>query len=170
MVDANSQVAELKRAIAALWREGNAEPHRRAEIYARLIAPLTRLLEHQRASGARLWETLNGRADCYAEIGKFDHALDDLNVLLMANPDNRILLRTIAGVYLKAGRHHEALETIERALQDPGATIFEREVRGQVFRALGRLKEAEEDEAAVARDAEAESAKWDDPDHYYHYK
>ncbi len=145
----------------ALWHAGNTIAD-----YRKIISLYTEVIEIE----LDYKDTLERRAVAYREAKMYRDSILDFLQCFKLYPASSRYLRLAGEVQFMAEEYANALETLTRAIRMDTNDIFSREIRAKVFRILGKDLEAEADEFIVAEYNEAEQAKWDDPDHYYHYK
>jgi tetratricopeptide (TPR) repeat protein len=68
------------------------------------------------------------------------------------------------------GRLEIALGNVNKAIQQKENFVAALVLRIKIFESLGRLDLAKKDKMKIKELDEIEKAKWDDPNHYYHYK
>ncbi len=76
----------------------------------------------------------------------------------------------IADLYFQEGNIKEAMEHCNEALRLKNDYIPGLELRITIFKKLDRWEEALKDKKTIEDYYAMEKAKWDDPNHYYHYK
>ena len=110
------------------------------------------------------------RALVHELAGFADKAHADYRHLIETTPKDAEPYSRAASLFLKEGRLPEALEHVQKAIELALFKIYDIELRGKIFTAMGRHEDAEKDKQEVANYHEQEAAKWDDPNHYYNYK
>ncbi|TGK52021.1 tetratricopeptide repeat protein [Leptospira kanakyensis] len=76
----------------------------------------------------------------------------------------------IADLYFQEGKIEEAMEHCNEALRLNNDYIPGLELRITLFKKLDRWEEAIKDKEKIEKLNAIEKSKWDDPNHYYHYK
>jgi tetratricopeptide (TPR) repeat protein len=83
---------------------------------------------------------------------------------------NKVLYLRLSDTYQELGKFKKSLTSLDEVIQKEFATDYFYAQRAILNRKLGNISEAEKDQK-IYDDYEArEKAKWDDPNHYYHYK
>ena len=83
---------------------------------------------------------------------------------------NKVLFLRISDSYQKLGRFSDALKALDEVIKNEFLSNYLYGQRAKLNRLLGNLPEAEADQQKHDDYLAAEQAKWDDPNHYYHYK
>lgn len=83
---------------------------------------------------------------------------------------NKVLFLRLADSYQKLGRFSDALKALDEVIKNELVNNYLYGQRAELNRLLGNLPEAEADQQKHDDYIAAEQAKWDDPNHYYHYK
>lgn len=78
--------------------------------------------------------------------------------------------RFLAEIDFKMGRLQSALKHCNDAILIMSDFIPALELRSSIYISLGDQKSAESDKRKIQMINEEEQKKWDDPNHYYHYK
>ena len=100
------------------------------------------------------------------EMGKAETCLRRILELWPLNEYAWILL---SEVQFENGEFEKALESFDIGVKG-SYSDFRFDFRAKINRALGRMEDAEKDQKIYDDYQAAEQAKWDDPNHYYHYK
>jgi predicted O-linked N-acetylglucosamine transferase (SPINDLY family) len=83
---------------------------------------------------------------------------------------DKVMFLRLSDSYQKLGRFSDALKALDEVIQKEFFSDYFYAQRAILNRKLGNISEAEKDQK-IYDDYEArEKAKWDDPNHYYHYK
>lgn len=77
---------------------------------------------------------------------------------------------SMAEIFLKSNRLQEALVHTSKALEVMKDYLPALELKKEILKLMGLQNEAKEIETLTKRLDQEEQAKWDDPNHYYHYK
>ena len=83
---------------------------------------------------------------------------------------DKVLFLRLSESYQKLGRFSDALKTLDEVISKEWVSNHLFGQRAELNRLLGNLPEAEADQQKHDAYLAAEQAKWDDPNHYYHYK
>jgi tetratricopeptide (TPR) repeat protein len=83
---------------------------------------------------------------------------------------NKVLFLRLCDTYQELGKFKKALTILDEVIQKEFVTDFFYAQRAILNRKLGNLSEAEKDQKIYDEYEAREKAKWDDPNHYYHYK
>lgn len=113
--------------------------------------------------------TLEKMARTHMHLKELGKAEICLKKMLEISPENSHAGFMMAEVYYENGEFEKALEIFDKG----NLRVFSEfrfDFRAKINRALGRMKEAEQDQKIYDDYQAAEQAKWDDPNHYYHYK
>lgn len=149
-----------------IYDEGMDAMHRGEAGYETAIRVFTEVIE----INPDFMDTLEMRAFCYRQTGRRDLALRDYDEMYRLQQHNTRALRLKGETQLETGDFEAAVACFTEVIENDSFDIYAREGRGKAYRALGRFDEAVSDEALVEDYNRKEQAKWDDPDHYYHYK
>lgn len=76
----------------------------------------------------------------------------------------------IAEILFEKNQIKEALDHCDEALRIMKDFIPALELRIKIYKSIGKDSEAKIDQTTIDELNAKEKAKWDDPDHYYHYK
>ncbi|TGL45938.1 tetratricopeptide repeat protein [Leptospira perdikensis] len=76
----------------------------------------------------------------------------------------------IAEILLEKNKITEALEHCDEALRIMKDFIPGLELRIKIHKSMGNFPEAKKDQTTIDDIQAREKKKWDDPNHYYHYK
>jgi tetratricopeptide (TPR) repeat protein len=83
---------------------------------------------------------------------------------------DKVLYLRLSDTYQELGKFKKALTTLDEVIQKEFATDYFYAQRAILNRKLGNISEAEKDQKIYDDYDAREKAKWDDPNHYYHYK
>jgi tetratricopeptide (TPR) repeat protein len=83
---------------------------------------------------------------------------------------NKVMYLRLSESYQKLGRYSDALNTLDEVISKELVNNYLFGQRAELNRLLGNLAEAKADQEKSDAYEAAEKAKWDDPNHYYHYK
>ncbi|TGN18146.1 tetratricopeptide repeat protein [Leptospira idonii] len=76
----------------------------------------------------------------------------------------------LAEIYFEKKKYEEALKECDIAISIMHDFIPALELRAKIFIINSEFEKAELDRKKIRNIRDIEKAKWDDPDHYYHYK
>jgi|GEM_PF-2379825 len=111
---------------------------------------------------------LERRADAWYHGKEYDKAIDDLNNCLKNQPDSYRYIWRRAQIEYDKGDLRAALGSCSKYLARNEDNYYTRELRAQIYRKMGCIKEAETDEVIVKKQKADEQIKLDDPNHKYH--
>jgi len=103
-------------------------------------------------------------------LNDFASAENTLEMAIKIFGYNKVLYLRLSDTYQELGKFKEALITLDEVLQKEFAADIFYAQRATLNRKLGNFSEAEKDHKIYDAYQEREKAKWDDPNHYYHYK
>jgi tetratricopeptide (TPR) repeat protein len=83
---------------------------------------------------------------------------------------DKVMFLRLSDSYQKLGRFSDALKALDEVIKNEFVNNYLYGQRAELNRLLGNLPEAEADQQKHDAYLAAEQAKWDDPNHYYHYK
>lgn len=112
------------------------------------------------------------RAECYYHLGRVDEAIEGL---LKAAEHwgkwGRSDRQFLAEIYIEQKEFQKAIDQYTYLIENHWPLLeFWHEWRAKLYRKLDRIEEAKADEQIYQDYLDKEQAKWDDPNHYYHYK
>ncbi|PJE01036.1 MAG: hypothetical protein CK427_12245 [Leptospira sp.] len=76
----------------------------------------------------------------------------------------------LAEILFEQNKLSEALDQCNLAIQVMKDFIPALELRSKIYQLTNHFQLSEQDKKTIDQIKAAEQAKWDDPDHYYHYK
>ena len=144
-----------------LWKPGNKKKD-----YQKIINLYTEIIEID----SDFKDALERRGVAYRQAKLYDQSIADFMQCFSQRPGSPRFLRLAGEVQYLKHDYESALLTLTRVLQIDSNDIYCTETRAKVYRKLGMKEEAKADEKVVKEYYEAEQKKWDDPNHYYHYK
>jgi tetratricopeptide (TPR) repeat protein len=107
-------------------------------------------------------------ARIYMHLKEYGKAEVTLGKLLKIFPDQSHACFMMSEVLLEKGEFEKALEIFDKG--NPRVfSEFRYNFRAKINRAWGKLEDADKDQKIYDDYEAAEKAKWDDPNHYYHY-
>jgi hypothetical protein len=83
---------------------------------------------------------------------------------------NKILFLRLSNAYKELNKFDKTIYYLDKVIKKEIATDYFYGDRAELNRKLGNLIEAEEDQKIYDEYLAREKEKWDDPNHYYHYK
>jgi tetratricopeptide (TPR) repeat protein len=93
-----------------------------------------------------------------------------LQKMIQLAPKSNTAWWLLTEVLFESQQYKEALVSIDTCIANTFGADYRYEMRAKINRALGNLDESEKDQKIYDAYQAAEQAKWDDPNHYYHYK
>ena len=138
--------------------------------YDQLIELHNRLIQLRATRGLTSRDDVLSRASVHEIAGNPKAAQLDYAHLINTMPEDSEAYSRIANLFYETNQLAEALEHVQKAIDLAFFKMYDIELRGKIFSAMGRHEEAEKDKKEVAAYHEQEAAKWDDPNHYYNYK
>jgi tetratricopeptide (TPR) repeat protein len=101
-------------------------------------------------------------------LNEFSKAQPWLQKMIQLQPEHSHACFMLSEVLYEKGEFEEALKYFDQG--NPRVfSEFRYDFRAKINRALGKVEEAEKDQKIYDDYQAAEKAKWDDPNHYYHY-
>lgn len=138
--------------------------------YDQLIELHNRLIQLRETRGLNSRDDILSRASVHEIAGNSKAAQYDYKYLINTMPEDSEAYSRAANLFYEACQLAEALEHVQKAIEYAFVKIYDIELRGKIFTAMGRHEEAKKDKQEVIAYHEQEAAKWDDPNHYYNYK
>lgn len=106
----------------------------------------------------------------YTYLHEWEKAEEYARKMLDETPDSILAWHLLMEVKYGAGDYAAALYAVDQCIARDLASDYRYLFRARINRALGNLEEAAKDQQIYDAYEAAEKAKWDDPNHYYHYK
>ena len=101
-------------------------------------------------------------------LNEYEKAEPYLRTMVNQQPEHSHVCFMLSEVLYEKGAFEEALKYFDQG--NPRVfSEFRFDFRAKINRALGRTVEADKDQKIYDDYQAAEKAKWDDPNHYYHY-
>lgn len=162
-----SQIDHLKKQIEELQNivnqfaaeEQRARHHEIIMLYDQLI-----LLEEDK------YFSYDGKARIHYHLKEYQQAEVCYLKMLESNPNNITSLWMLAQIYFDSKQYEKALQSLDLCIAHSFGSDFRYELRAKINSALGDTDTAAADQKKYDDYQAREQAKWDDPNHYYHYK